>query len=195
MNLQTFSKHKLAIIAVALTWVKTYVIYKFAFDIDIENIKQEFILLISPLSSLLLFFGLSLFISGKWRNRYIIFTNFLFTFILVGNAMFYSFYDDFVTLPVLFQTDNMGDLGSSIKEIMTIGTVLIFVDTFVLWYLSRRKKDLFPTERVSYRARFVYVLTVVAVFMFNLALAETERPQLLTRTFDREMLVKNIGLF
>ena len=30
---------------------------------------------------------------------------------------------------------------------------------------------------------------------FNLGLAETERPELLTRSFDREMLVKNISLY
>src|SRR5690606_23523574 len=35
----------------------------------------------------------------------------------------------------------------------------------------------------------------IALFAVNLGLAETERPQLLTRTFDREMLIKNIGLY
>ncbi|MGL4819844.1 MAG: LTA synthase family protein, partial [Bacilli bacterium] len=165
------------------------------FDIEIENIKQEFILFISPLSSILLVFGVSLFLSGKWRNRYILFTNFMFTLVLVGNSMFYKFYDDFVTLPVLFQTDNMGDLGTSVMAILNIGTFLMFIDTFILWWLGRKNEALFPTKRVGYRGRFVYMLTVVAVFMFNLALAEIERPQLLTRTFDREMLVKNIGLY
>lgn len=35
----------------------------------------------------------------------------------------------------------------------------------------------------------------IAISFANLGLAETERPQLLTRTFDREMLVKNIGTY
>ena len=34
-----------------------------------------------------------------------------------------------------------------------------------------------------------------AIFFLNLGLAEIERPQLLTRSFDREMLVKNIGTY
>lgn len=36
---------------------------------------------------------------------------------------------------------------------------------------------------------------VASVYFFNLGLSEAERPQLLTRSFDREMLVKNISLF
>ena len=34
-----------------------------------------------------------------------------------------------------------------------------------------------------------------SIMMLNLGLAETQRPQLLTRTFDRELLVKNIGTY
>ena len=34
-----------------------------------------------------------------------------------------------------------------------------------------------------------------AIMMVNLGLAEMERPQLLTRSFDRELLVKNIGTY
>lgn len=35
----------------------------------------------------------------------------------------------------------------------------------------------------------------LGVTFFNLALAEAARPELLTRTFDREILVKNIGTY
>jgi phosphoglycerol transferase MdoB-like AlkP superfamily enzyme len=38
-------------------------------------------------------------------------------------------------------------------------------------------------------------MSVVILVIFNLGLAETERPQLLTRSFDRKVLVKNIGLY
>jgi len=38
-------------------------------------------------------------------------------------------------------------------------------------------------------------ITAAAIAFFNMGMVETERPQLLTRTFDREMLVKNIGTY
>ncbi len=48
---------------------------------------------------------------------------------------------------------------------------------------------------ISRKGRAAYYLFVAATFFFNLGLAETERPELLTRSFDREMLVKNISLY
>ncbi|GAA3319346.1 hypothetical protein GCM10020331_025860 [Ectobacillus funiculus] len=78
---------------------------------------QEFILFISPLASSLLLVGLSLFLTGNKRNYMAIFMDFLLTVILIGNVMFYGFFNDFVTLPVLMQTSNFGSLGSSIKEL------------------------------------------------------------------------------
>ena len=52
--------------------------------------------------------------------------------------MFYGFYNDFVTFPVLFQTNNMADLGTSIKELFTYKTLLLFADAIILMFLSRK---------------------------------------------------------
>ena len=91
----------------------------------------------NPLAALLLFFGFALFAS-KHRNRIIVGISFILSFILFGNAMFYGFYNDFVTFPVLFQTNNMADLGTSIKELFTYKTLLLFADAIILMFLSRK---------------------------------------------------------
>ncbi|MGQ0517819.1 hypothetical protein ACT453_49210, partial [Bacillus sp. D-CC] len=41
----------------------------------------------------------------------------------------------------------------------------------------------------------LYFVSTIAIFFANLGLAEAERPELLTRSFDRVMLVKNLGLY
>jgi phosphoglycerol transferase MdoB-like AlkP superfamily enzyme len=48
---------------------------------------------------------------------------------------------------------------------------------------------------VTRKEKSAFYLLVAGIFFFNLGLAETERPQLLTRSFDREMLVKNISVY
>lgn len=53
----------------------------------------------------------------------------------------------------------------------------------------------FKTERVNHSTRLLYFLLTIGVFFANLHLAEKERPELLTRSFDRVMLVKNLGLY
>lgn len=190
-----FSKISFMLIAILLMWLKTYAVYKTSFHIKIDNLTQEFILFINPLSFLLLIFGLSLFLKGKNRNRYIIAMSCLVTFVLLANMVFYRFYNDFLTIPVLFQTSNMGDLGSSIGTLLEPTDLLLAVDIVVLIWLHIRQKAFQSDIPSTKNERAAYFLFVASVYFFNLGLSEAERPQLLTRSFDREMLVKNISLF
>lgn len=194
INLQMQNISFVLIIALAL-WLKTYLITRFSFDLKIESSTQELILFISPLAASLAFVGLALFATGEKRNYIALCINFLLTIILVGNVMFYDFYSDFVTLPVLGQTSNFGQLGGSIIEILNYKIILAFVDIIFFFILLKKKALVFQTGRVTHPARFVYFLLTVGVFFANLHLAEKERPELLTRSFDRVMLVKNLGLY
>ncbi|MDQ0231975.1 LTA synthase family protein [Metabacillus malikii] len=194
MRKKSFSKIHFLLIATFFMWIKTYIVYKTSFDIKIENFTQEVILFINPLSFLLFVFGIGLFMKEKNRNRYIFGTSIFVTILLLANMVFYRFYNDFLTIPVLFQTSNMGDLGSSISGLFLPTDILMLVDLVVLFWLL--KKPVFKTDiSLTRKEKSAYFLLVAAVFFFNLGLAETERPQLLTRTFDREILVKNISVY
>ncbi|MGM0853122.1 MAG: LTA synthase family protein [Bacillota bacterium] len=189
-------KASLIIIAALLLWVKTYIVYKTSFDIKIENTLQELILFINPLSFLLFIFGVGLLLKkDKSRTRYIIAASFVLSFILYGNVVFYRFFDDFLTLPVLFQTSNFSDLGTSASAIMSWKDLFYFTDVIVLILIIKLKPTWFSLQNYSRANRRAYFLVATALVFFNLGLAESERPQLLTRTFDREMLVKNIGTY
>ncbi|MGN7479415.1 LTA synthase family protein [Solibacillus silvestris] len=190
-------KHSILAIAVIATWIKTVIVYETSFDMKMENAMQLLILIINPLSFLLFFYGLALFLkSQKARNRYIVGGSILLAFVLYGNVAFYRFYNDFVTLPVLFQTSNFGELGTSAAAIINWTDIFYFVDVvFILIavkLLPKAQDNLFPVRK---DARKAYFVMTAAVLFLNLGLAETERPQLLTRAFDRELLVKNIGTY
>ncbi|MGH0552830.1 LTA synthase family protein [Bacillus pretiosus] len=194
INLQMQNISFVLIIALVV-WLKTYLITRFSFDLKIESSTQELILFISPLAASLAFVGLALFATGEKRNYIALCINLLLTIVLVGNVMFYDFYSDFVTLPVLGQTSNFGQLGGSIIEILNYKIILAFVDIIFFFILLKKKALVFQTGRVTHPARFVYFLLTIGVFFANLHLAEKERPELLTRSFDRVMLVKNLGLY
>ncbi|WP_377864720.1 LTA synthase family protein [Bacillus sp. R86525] len=194
INLQLQNISFVIIIALAV-WLKTYLITRFSFDLKIESSTQELILFISPLAASLAFVGLALFATGEKRNYIALCINLLLTIVLVGNVMFYDFYNDFVTLPVLGQTSNFGQLGGSIIEILNYKIILTFVDIIFFFILLKKKAIVFKTERVTHSARLLYFLLTIGVFFANLQLAEKERPELLTRSFDRVMLVKNLGLY
>ncbi|MDQ0156392.1 LTA synthase family protein [Robertmurraya andreesenii] len=182
-------------LAILLLWVKTYIVYKTSFEINIENWKQEFILFMNPLSFLMFVMGISFFLKEKNRNRYILISSFLISVVLFANVVFYRFFNDFLTVPVLFQTSNMADLGSSAGELMHLVDLVYFADFFILLALLKIKPKFIVNRDYGKVERRVFYLIAIAISFLNLGLAESERPQLLTRTFDREMLVKNIGTY
>ncbi|MET1014237.1 MAG: LTA synthase family protein [Paenisporosarcina sp.] len=196
MKTINWPKHSILAIAIVLTWIKTYVVYHISFDMKIENVMQQLILFLNPLSFLLFIYGVSLFFkSVKARNRYLLITSTILAVILYANVAFYRFFSDFITLPVLFQTSNFGDLGASAAESIFITDVFYFTDVVLLFVAMKFivvEKEFSVIKPAIRRAYFVLA---AAVLFLNLGLSETERPQLLTRSFDRELLVKNIGTY
>ncbi|MGD6964683.1 LTA synthase family protein [Fictibacillus phosphorivorans] len=192
MNPKT--KHAAIFLAISLLWLKTYIVYKVSFTLPIDHFLQEILLFLNPLSFLVLYFCLANLASPGKRSRIILWLSFIYSFILYANVVYYRFFTDFLTIPVLFQTKNVGDIGNSVYELVYVTDIFFFVDLFLLAYLlkqTRWKADhlLKPVDR-----RKIF-LCGVAVFAVHLILAEINRPQLLTRTFDREILVKSLGTF
>ena len=192
-----WTKHSVLVIAIVATWITTYIGYKTSFSMTIDNMMQEFILLMNPLSFLLFVYGIALFIkSTKRRNIYILAISLLTSIVMFSNAVFYRFFNDFITLPLLFQTSNFNDLSSSITANLNITDVFFFADVVVVFLAIRLlPKAGETTTQNSKVGRKLYFIMAATIMMLNLGLAETQRPQLLTRTFDRELLVKNIGAY
>jgi lipoteichoic acid synthase len=180
-------------IAVVLFWLKTYAAYQIEFTLGIDNSLQKFLLFINPLSSALFFFGLALLFKKRMK-LVIIVTNFILSFLLYANIAYYRFFSDFITVPVLMSTKtNAGQLGDSALSLMSPFDFLYFTDFFILIALA---VTTFKKVTVENRKSFkVVLLFAVTVFLFNLGLAEKDRPQLLSRSFDRNYLVKYLGAY
>ncbi|CAN7234778.1 LTA synthase family protein [Rossellomorea arthrocnemi] len=169
---------------------KSYVVSRFVFNLEIENVMQELILFLANAGSIMLI--LSLVAIGKketlkWK---LLVTNILGTFILYFNVVYYRFFNDFITLPVLFQTDNASDLGESIISLMNPLDIFLIADFVLISYLFKYVK-IVENKRKHYKFAFASAI----ILLLNIGLANIERPQLLTRSFDRQMLVKNLGVF
>ncbi|MBP0727200.1 LTA synthase family protein [Bacillus sp. RG28] len=191
----SFSRLRFVLLVALIVWIKTYTITLISFDLKIETFYQNIILFISPLASSLFIVGLSLFFKGNKRNYIALLIDFILTFILCANVLFYGFFNDFITLPVLFQTSNMGDLGSSIKDLASLKIIFMFLDIIILFIVLKKFPSFAKNGRVPSFMKSAYYLVTIAIGVLNLGLAEVERPELLTRSFDREMLVKNLGLY
>ncbi|CDQ17993.1 Phosphoglycerol transferase MdoB [Halobacillus karajensis] len=183
----------LFIIATLLFGLKTYVVYRFMFDLSIENPMQEFILFFNPIASAYLIFAISVWMKPKNQMKYLRWTVLLGSLILFLNLVFYRNFTDFITIPVLFQGNNAADLTSSFLTLVHIEDLFIFADVALVWYLSKQKFDL--SVKLPKRGKIAATAVTFLLLAGNVVLAEIERPMLFVRAFDREYLVKNIGVY
>lgn len=180
--------------AVIFFWLKTYLIYKTEFNLGVNNGMQQFLLMLNPISSALLFLGIALLFKGRRQHWVLLAMNFVLTFFLYANVAYYRFFNDFITVPVLFQTQNFGKVGGSAAALLEPTDILYFLDTILLLALILSKSLKMPA-RLSRRSISKVYLAGLLILGVNIGLAEADRPQLLTRSFDRNYLVKYLGAY
>lgn len=183
------------LLAVLMLWIKTYLTQTTQFDLGVEGFLQQFLLLINPLGSALLFLGISFLFRGKRKYTSLVVVYTLMSILLYSNVVYYRFFSDFITLPTVFQSQNFGDLGSSVLSLIKPYDILFFVDVFVMFYLRFSKKIQKETNRFGYKKAMTIIACALVVSFLNLGLAEADRPQLLSRGFDRNYIVKYLGIY
>lgn len=181
--------------AVVLFWLKTYVAYRAEFDLDIDNFMQKFLLFFNPLGSAIFFLGFALLAKGRRAYIWLIIINLMMSLLLYANIVYYRFFSDFITLPTFTQTKNVGDLGQSLNALLHAYDPLYFLDTVILIVLVAAKLVKPEPIFVGRRKMTLLFSTAILVLSTNVALAEIDRPQLLTRTFDRNYIVKYLGMY
>jgi lipoteichoic acid synthase len=183
----------LFVISVVLFWMKTYLSYQLNFKLGTDNNLQKFLLFINPLSSALFFLGFAL-LSKKYFKLILIGIQFLLSFLLYANIVYYRFFNDFITFQVLLQAKSNGSqLGDSAAGLMHFSDIFYFTDTILLIVLAC---TLFKQAKIKTRKtyKFVFLFSII-IFLLNLSLAEKDRPNLLSLNFDRSYIVKYLGAY
>lgn len=182
-------------IAVILLWIKTYCIYVIEFNLDVQGGLQHFLLFINPLSSTLFFLAIALFAKGRRAGIWMIIVDFIMSFLVYANVVYYRANSDYITLPTLFQTSNFGSLGGSIASSVAWYDVLYFLDLFILIGVFIWSSSNWAFKRSRIKQPLAIMMIAVIVFIVNLGMAETDRPELLKRAFDRNYIVKYLGSY
>lgn len=93
--------------------------------------------------------------------------------------MYYRFFNDFITIPVIMQAKtNGGQLGDSAFSLMRPTDAFYFIDTIILIILAIKVNK--PAETSSKKSFRIIFASSILVFLINLAVAESDRPELLT---------------
>ena len=185
-----FTFFLLMVLTIAL---KTYFAYYVDLSLGVKGLTQNLILLMNPYSLVALILSVFLFFKGRKAFWFMFVGGFLLTFLLYANVVYFRFFSDFITFSTLNQVSNVDSMGGAVSASFQWYDFVYFLDLIVyLFVLVFKRKWL---SRNVFQKKFVPVVmaTAIALFFLNLAFAETDRPELLTRTFDHKYLVKYLG--
>ncbi|UFT99751.1 LTA synthase family protein [Radiobacillus kanasensis] len=181
-------------LSIVFIWFKTYMAYTFEFNLGVEGTMQEFLLVINPLSSAIVFLGLTLWMKGRKAAIWMLIVNVVMTVVLIADVLYYRFFDDFLTIATLSQSSNIGEMQEGVLGILSWHDLLYFVDLIVLTLIVVKRPELKNFQLRKWVSPLV-VIAGTALFFINLGLANEDRPELLQRTFDRNYIVKYLGLY
>jgi lipoteichoic acid synthase len=182
-------------VTVFFLWMKTYIAQLTQFKLGVEGPFQQFLLFLNPLGSSLLLLGLAFFLKGRKKYIWLMIIYFLLTVLLYSNILYYRFFNDFITLPTLTQTQNVGEIGGSVVSLLKPYDFLFFIDLILLIALLAFRFVKIEVRDVNRRKVSALFSLSLAISCVNIGLAEIDRPELLTRGFDRNYIVKYIGLY
>lgn len=170
--------------------------YTLDFHLSLENALQHFILIINPIATTLLLLSVGLYVRRK-KPAYItmMVIYFIMTVLLFSNAVYYREFTDFITINTMLGAGKVASgLGESAIKLFRPYDILYWLDFILLVFALATKRIKMDETPVRARMAFAFSTLAVMIFSGNLFLAESDRPELLTRTFSRDYLVKYLGI-
>lgn len=181
---------------VMLVWAKSMMAYFVDFNLGIENAFQYFILFINPFATTIILLSIALYVR-KPKPAYIlmivIYT--ALSVLIYANANYYREFTDYLTVNTILGAGAVSSgLGESALRLLRFHDIFYLVD-LVVWPILLITKVI-KLDKRPFRARVAFAFSILGALLFsaNLSLAETDRPQLLGRTFSRDYIVKYLGL-
>lgn len=128
-----------------LVWMHT--------NLQLANMNMDRADYIIAVGSLLLVSFWTLWLPPKGRLAALTLLNLALTGLIYADLVFYRYFDDFITVPVLMQAGQVSSLGGSIGTLLEPGDILFFLDWILvipvaIMILFRRKKN--PRLSVGY---------------------------------------------
>jgi len=179
-----------------LLWLKNILAFAVDLKVGLDNALQYFIVAINPIASTLLLLSVALYIRRK-KPSYVmmLFIYTVMTILLYANVNYYREFTDFITINTMLGAGKVSSgLGESALRLFRWYDLFYFIDIIVLIAALAFKKIKMQVAPV--RARMAFAMTAFSIMIFsgNLFLAESDRPQLLSRTFSNDYLVKYLGV-
>ncbi|MFL1696312.1 LTA synthase family protein [Weissella kandleri] len=181
------------ILSVFLITLKTYWAYQTAFSLGAKGVLQQFLLVVNPLPTAIVLFGIALYFRGRIAYWLMILLNFIQSAWLFANMLYYREFTDFISLNIA-KTSGSLSLEKAINGIIQPTDFLVFLDIIILIILLAVHWIKIDPMRVPRRVAMLTTILGIVLMGAFFGVASKDRSGLLTRTFDNNYIVKYLGL-
>ncbi|MBW3113718.1 MULTISPECIES: LTA synthase family protein [Bacillaceae] len=186
-------KNQLLGVAILSLWIKTVVVSLIGFNLQIESFLDLLLIVFNPVGSLMLLIGFSFYFFKRVKPFLLVLIMGIATGLLYGDLLYFRFYSDFITVPILFQFKNVGGIGPSTFELMSPWDVLLLSDLILAgWILKTKKTESVNLSRIW---KLNYLGFSMFLLLITLIIGLLKSPYLFAESYDREQLVKSVGPF
>lgn len=152
---------------------------------------------IAALGSLLLMAAIGLVMKPKTACWYMGILDLIISLLIFSDVMFYRYFNDMVSVPLLAQAGNLGDVQSSMLQLLHWSDLLFAVDFILLPLLFRTDMFKLKSEKKNFN-RFIKAAAAFAsgsliVFLSFSSLVRSQ-PTILQNFYDRVYVAQNIGV-
>ena len=183
---------KLMFIASFMTWLQTYIVYKFFFRLSLVSLGEEILIVINSIGPILLIYGSIYFLNPSKRSFAVMGVSAFFSVIMIANTLFYKFYDDIMTLPILLQMDNTGGLGSSVMNLIDFKVLFLVMNLPILMVANRRIKD---STKVTPHFYKKYFISMIGAYLLTFGLSYLSGLPMFNVPYNREVMIKTLGIY
>lgn len=195
---RTFLNTKLGFFTLLLFlfWLKTITAYLIDFNLGVSGIYQYFVLLLNPLGTTMLLLGLALYIKKPVISYLTMFLIYIAnSALLFFNVIYYREFTDFMTINTMLGYSKVSEgISGSSFALMKPHDIFYVIDLVLIIFLFLTRYLKFNTRPFSKLNAFAITSFSIMLTLASLTLGEIDRPQLITRTFDRNYIVKYLGI-
>ena len=190
---------KLGTVAVGITIIYTLILLLklFYFSSQVGDGRIGVIPGFATLGSLLIFISISLLLKPKAKLWYMSVLNILITLIVFSNVMFFRYFRDLLSIPLLTQTSVVGDIGNSMFQLLHYSDLLLIVDFIflpIVIKVLKRKTRVEGSGRGSLWT-VISLCAIGAIIVFSsFSQLIKSQPTILQTFYDRVYVAQNIGI-
>lgn len=134
-------------------------LYLFATFVDLLFLRKN--LLIVSLGSLMLIASLTLLLTRKKRYIALVILNAVLSSILFSDLIYFRYFEDFITVPVLIQVRQVASLGGSILDLIEFKDIMFFIDIIALLIFYRHFKKI-ELKKNSWKKRVMLFVLITS---------------------------------